>query len=73
MLSDGEGEYLLNLDCTAGSYDSVIGPTGTIVIRLAWTAHGYSVCAAPIQWAHSCASLFASEECNVFSAYPEDH
>jgi hypothetical protein len=49
MLSDGEGEYLLNLDYTAGSYDSVIGLTGMIVIRLARTAHGYSVCAAPIQ------------------------
>ncbi|PMD62190.1 HET-domain-containing protein [Hyaloscypha bicolor E] len=41
MLSDGEGEYLLNLNCIAGSYDSVIGLTGTIVIRLARTAHGY--------------------------------
>jgi len=49
MLSDVEGEYLLNLDYTAGSYDSVIGLTGMIVIRLARTAHGYSVCAAPIQ------------------------
>ena len=38
MLSNGEGEYLLNLDCIAGSYDSMIG---TIVIRLVRTAHGY--------------------------------
>jgi Heterokaryon incompatibility protein (HET) len=41
MLTDGDGEYLLNLDCVAGGYELAMGLTNTIVIRLVRTAHGY--------------------------------
>ncbi|CZR69502.1 related to beta transducin-like protein [Phialocephala subalpina] len=41
MLSESEGEYLLNLDCIAGNYGLAMGQTGTIFIGLIRTAHGY--------------------------------